>query len=101
MAVVVASFVESGVRSLHRFGMKRSLSVPIIYAVGVAILFAIFYAFVPIIFRELSGVLSLISNHLPSSDIINQDSLEGAGNLVSNITSNMSTSELLAKTKVS
>ena len=49
--------------------------------------------------RYTSGVLSLISNYLPSSDIINQDSLEGAGNLVSNITSNMSTSELLANIK--
>lgn len=99
VAVVIASFVESGVRALHRFGMKRSLSVPLIYAIGVAGLFAVLYAFVPIVFRELSGVLGLISAYIPSTEGINQSSLKGAGSLVTNITSNMSTSEILANVK--
>lgn len=98
-AIVIASFVESGVRAFARIKVKRMLAVPIIYTVVVAILFAVFYAFVPIIFRELSGVISLISTYLPSSSNINTESIEGASQLVTNISKNTSIPDLLSNVK--
>lgn len=98
-AIVIASFVESGVRAFARIKVKRMLAVPIIYTIVIAILFAVFYAFVPIIFRELSGVISLISTYLPSSPGLNTQSIEGASEFVTNISKNTSIPDLLANIK--
>ncbi len=99
VAIVVASFVESGVRAFARIKVGRLLAVPIIYAVVVAAIFAIFYAFVPIIFRELSGVITLISKYLPSASSIDTNSIQDAGQLVTNISKNSSISDLLSNAK--
>ena len=76
-AIVIASFVEFGIRWLARFKIRRTLAVSLIYSVSILILAGVFYAFVPIVFRELSGLLTVASSYLPST--INTDSLEGAG----------------------
>lgn len=98
-AIVIASFVESGVRAFARIKVSRLLAVPIIYTVVIAIIFAIFYAFVPIIFRELSGVINLISKYLPSSSSIDTQSIEGASQFVSNISKNTTIPDLLSNVK--
>jgi predicted PurR-regulated permease PerM len=72
--------------------------VPIIYAIAVFIVFAVFYAFVPIIFRELSGVISLISKYLPSSSI-DQQSIQGASDFVTTVSKNTSIPDLLSNIK--
>jgi predicted PurR-regulated permease PerM len=77
----------------------RFLAVPIIYSIVIAILFAVFYAFVPIIFRELSGVIGLISTYLPSTSTIDTQSIQGASDFVTNISKNTSTSDLLSNIK--
>ena len=97
-AIVIASFVESGVRAFRRVGVNRLLAVPIIYTVVVSILFAVFYAFVPIIFRELSGVISLISKYIPSSTFDTQ-SIQGASQIVNTISKNTSIPDLLSNVK--
>ncbi|MCC7436487.1 AI-2E family transporter [Candidatus Nomurabacteria bacterium] len=97
-SIVIASFVESGVRAFARIKVNRLLAVPIIYTVVIVVLFAIFYAFVPIIFRELSGVISLVSTYLPSSNIDTQ-SIEGATDFVNNISKNTSIPDLLSNVK--
>lgn len=98
-AIVIASFVESGVRGFARINIKRSLAVPIIYSIVVAALFAVFYAFVPIIFRELSGVLSLVSKYIPSAPSLDSQSIEGATNFVSSLSGDTSIGELLSSVK--
>jgi predicted PurR-regulated permease PerM len=98
-AIVIASFVESGVRAFARVKVGRFLAVPIIYSIVIAILFAVFYAFVPIIFRELSGVIGLISTYLPSTSTIDTQSIQGASDFVTNISKNTSTSDLLSNIK--
>jgi predicted PurR-regulated permease PerM len=97
-AIVIASFVESGVRSFARIKVNRLLAVPIIYTIVISILFAVFYAFVPIIFRELSGVISLISKYIPSSTFDTQ-SIQGASQLVTTISKNTSIPDLLSSIK--
>jgi predicted PurR-regulated permease PerM len=99
VSIVIASFVESGVFFFKRFNIQRSLSVPIIFAVSIGILIAVFYAFVPIVFRELSGVVSLISSYIPSSAAIDSQSIKGATKLVSNFSSNSSISDVLSNIK--
>jgi predicted PurR-regulated permease PerM len=96
---VVASFVESGVRAFARIKVRRLLSVPIIYTIVIGILFAVFYAFVPIVFRELSAVITLISKYLPASSGIDTQSINGASDLVTNISKNTSISDLLSNFK--
>lgn len=84
VAIVIASFVQSGVRSLARLKIKRTLAVSIIYASSLILLFAIFYAFVPIIFKELSGVLGAITQYLPSTKI-DSGSINDATKFVTNL----------------
>lgn len=98
-AIVIASFVESGVRGFARVNVKRSLAVPIIYTVVVVAIFAVFYAFVPIIFRELSGVLSLVSKYIPSAPSLDSQSIQGATNFVSSLSGDTSVGELLSSVK--
>ena len=99
VSIVIASFVESGVFFFKRWNIQRSLSVPIIFAVSIGILIAVFYAFVPIVFRELSGVVSLISSYIPSSSAIDSQSIKGATKLVSDFSSNSSINDVLSNIK--
>ncbi len=98
VAIVIASFVESGVRYLSRFRIKRTLAVSLIYTFSVIILFGVFYAFVPIIFRELSGVLTLISSYLPATKI-DSNSIQDASQFVNSISEEGSFSNVLSNIK--
>ncbi len=100
VAIVIASFVESGVFFFKRFGIQRGLSVPLIFTVGVGVLVAVVYALVPVIFRELSGVVSLISSYIPSSASIDSQSIKGATNFVNNLSaSSVSIKDVLGSIK--
>lgn len=99
VAIVIASFVEAGVHLMARYKIGRSLSVPIIFAVVILSLGAIFYAFVPIVFRELSGMLALLINYLPTSSPIDTRSIEGATQFVSTLSKNASLGDLLGSIK--
>ena len=99
VAIVIASFVESGVLFFSRYKIKRSLSVPLIFLVAISIILSVFYAFLPIVFRELSGVISLISSYLPSSNSLDPQSIKGATTLVTNLTNNTSFKDILSNIK--
>ncbi len=99
VAVVIASFVEPGVQALRKYKMDRSLSVPVIFALVVTFLVAIFYAFVPIVIRELSGMITLLLGYLPDASPISTDSIEGASQFVSTIADNSSLTDILANVK--
>jgi predicted PurR-regulated permease PerM len=99
VSIVIASFVEAGVHAMGRYGVRRMVSVPIIFTAIILIIFAIFYAFVPIIVRELSDMLTLLFQYLPSGTDINQQSIQGATDFVSNITKQSSINDLLANIK--
>ncbi len=99
VAVVIASFVEPGVQALKKYKMNRSLSVPIIFALVVGFLTAIFYAFVPIVIRELSGMITLLLGYLPETSSISTQSIEGATQFVSTITKGSSLTDLLGSVK--
>ncbi len=99
VSIVIASFVEAGVHALAKYKMNRMLSVPLIFAATILIVFAIFYAFVPIIVRELSDMIALLFQYLPTGSTINKQSIEGATQFVNTIATNTSTSDLLTNIK--
>lgn len=92
VAIVIASFVEAGVRLCARYKISRTLAVPVIFTVVIAILFIVFYAFIPIVFRELSDIATLLSTYFPTTDRIDSQSIEGATDFVNSIATNPSSS---------
>lgn len=95
VSIVIASFVEAGVYAMNKYKISRMVSVPIIFTVAILIILGIFYAFVPIIFRELSDMLALLFKYLPSGTTINKQSIDGATQFVDTITKHSSISDLL------
>lgn len=85
VAIVIASFVEAGVQLFAKYKISRLLAVPVIFTIVIALLFAIFYAFVPIVFRELSDMITLLSTYFPSAPSVDSQSIEGATNFVNTI----------------
>jgi predicted PurR-regulated permease PerM len=98
-AIVIASFVEAGVRAFARRGIKRTLSVPIIFVLGLVVVFAILYSFVPIIFTELSSVISIITKYLPNTSAISQESIQNTTQLVTSLSEKFSIADLLGNIK--
>ncbi|HVY35779.1 MAG TPA: AI-2E family transporter [Candidatus Paceibacterota bacterium] len=96
VSIVIASFVEAGVRAVERLGLKRIVAVPIIFTVVIGALLMVFYAFVPILFRELSSVIVLLSKYLPSAAPVTSEGVQGATQLVSSLAHQSSLSGLLS-----
>ncbi|HEX8993638.1 MAG TPA: hypothetical protein VF803_00105, partial [Candidatus Paceibacterota bacterium] len=67
VSIVIASFIEAGVQQFARYKISRMLAVPVIFTFVIALLFVIFYTFVPLIFRELSDVILLLSSYFPNT----------------------------------
>lgn len=99
VAIVIASFVEAGVQQFAKYKISRMLAVPVIFTVVLALLFLVFYAFVPIVFRELSDMITLLSGYFPSTTNLDSQSIEGATNFVSTIASNPSAAGLIDNIK--
>jgi len=59
VSVIIASFVETGVRGLKRLKIPRIISVLFFYILGLAILMGIFYLLVPLFVNELSDFIGL------------------------------------------
>ncbi len=104
-SIVVASFVESGVKKMRRaIGMNRTLSVLGIYFLGLALLVAIFYAFLPVFTSEVSNLVRFMADYLPPSsflsDFQDESTVDGAKAIVSGISHNISLTSLISKIQV-
>ena len=99
VAIVIASFVEAGVYSLARYKIKRILSVPLIFTFAGLFLLGIFYAFVPIVIRELSGILTLLVGYFPTGTTIDSQSIEGASNFVTTLSKQSTLADLMISVK--
>jgi predicted PurR-regulated permease PerM len=94
VSIVIASFVEAGVQLFARYNVRRIMAVPIIFMVVTLLLTAIFYAFLPVVFRELSGMIRLLMDYLPANENISSESIQGATEFVSNITKHATLNDL-------
>jgi len=99
VSIVIASFVEAGVQLLARWKIRRVLAVPLIFTVVGILVIMIFYAFVPIVFRELSDMVSLLSQYFPSTTSLDSQSIDGANQIVNTIKSNTSFGDLINNIK--
>lgn len=98
VSIVIASFVEAGVRMFKGWGMSRGLSVPIIFSVVIVSVSALFYAFVPVVVRELSGMLTLIVQYIPTTTISNQ-SVDSVTQFITSISHHTTFAEVLNSIK--
>ena len=64
-SVVVASFVESGVRRLNMHGVGRTLSVVLIYFLVLTLCGILMYLFVPIFLEQMGQFSGYITKYLP------------------------------------
>jgi predicted PurR-regulated permease PerM len=104
-AIVIATFIDAAARRLSRWRINRTLSVVIIYILGLALLAGIFYIFVPLLVVETSNLISLLSKYLPTSDLIQnlqtQQQALGAKELANSFThTGGSLSSLVANAKL-
>lgn len=95
VSIVIASFVEAGVRMFARYKISRTLSVPLIFSIVVGVILLIFYMFVPIVFRELSAMMSLLLGYLPED----AQSIEGATQLVTSLSEDISLNDVLVSVR--
>ena len=73
-AIVIASFVESGVRKLKVIGLGRTLSVLLIYFLVLAIVGTLMYLFVPIFLEQMTQFSGFMTTYLPNSSTVLGDS---------------------------
>ncbi len=101
-AIVIASFIESGVKKMKRFIKNRAIAVFLIYLVSFAIVIGLFSVFVPVFLEEMSALVDQSAKYIPEGSILNSfqaDTITGAKGVVSNLSHNASLGELINSTK--
>lgn len=64
-AIVIASFVESGVRFWAKRRMGRTLSVILIYLFSLLVLAGVFYLFIPVVVSQIDELAKILARYLP------------------------------------
>ena len=82
-----------------RYGVTRLMSVPIIFIFVIASLVAIFYSFVPIMVRQLSGLLTLLVQYIPAASTITSQSVKGATQFMTTLAQHNSFTDVLGSVK--
>lgn len=78
IAIVIASFVESGVRFMAKRKIGRTFSVIIIYTIALIVFAGIFYLFIPVVIEQLGSLVEIINRYLPETS-----SIQNAGSFFS------------------
>ncbi len=102
VAIVIASFVESAVRRLKPYIKNRSFAVFVVYAIAIALIVGLSSVFMPVFIREMSALVSSLSQYIPNSSVLNTfqpDTLTGAKNVFSSISKNASIGEVVSSFK--
>jgi predicted PurR-regulated permease PerM len=97
-AIVIASFVEAGVSRLKPYLKNRAVVVFLIYIVGIGALVGLSSIFVPVFLEEMSTLVSSLGKYIPDGSILNTfqpDTLTGAKDVVSTISSNAPLAEVI------
>ncbi|MFA4975482.1 MAG: AI-2E family transporter [Candidatus Paceibacterota bacterium] len=97
-AIILASFVESGIPHLKKLKISRIFGVVIIYFTTIISLALLFYLFVPLLITELYNFSVFLSLYIPDSSIINyfrNDAFGGAKDIINNLSHSLSITTLL------
>lgn len=69
-SIVIASFVESGVRRFNKHKVPRTLAVVIIYFCVLTVIATFLYLFVPVFLSQINQLSSVIDLYLPATSAI-------------------------------
>ncbi|MDQ3076080.1 MAG: AI-2E family transporter [bacterium] len=101
-AIVIASFVESGVPYFKKLGIGRVFGVAILYILSILVFAGLFYLFAPLFITEIYNFATFISSYVPGVtflDFFQSDAFGSAKDIVSKLSSNLSLSSLLVISK--
>lgn len=79
-SIVIASFVRTASEKLRIYHIPKTVAVVAMYVVGFAVLFGIFYFFIPVLLIELSKLIPVVIDLIPG--MFDQTTLEGAKSVV-------------------
>jgi len=98
-AIMIASFVESGVPYFKKIKINRVLGVVILYVTTILFLALLFYLFVPLLITEIYNLSVFLSSYIPDSPILNyfkNDAFSGAKDIINNLSHSLSLTTLLS-----
>lgn len=73
-SVVIASFVESGILWMKKWGVGRVLSVVIIYLFSLILISGLFYILVPTLANEITALYQGVRMYIPNIDLLDSAS---------------------------
>ena len=97
-AIIIASFVESGIPYFKRFKINRVFAVVILYIFTILLLALLFYLFAPLLITEVYNFSVFLSSYVPNSPVINyfsNDAFGGAKDIVNNLSHSLSLTSLV------
>jgi predicted PurR-regulated permease PerM len=97
-AIIIASFVESGIPYFKKFKINRVFAVVILYVATILLLSLLFYLFAPLLITEVYNFSVFLSSYVPNSPIINyfsNDAFGGAKDIVNNLSHSLSLTTLV------
>jgi len=97
-AIIIASFVESGIPYFKKFKINRVFAVVILYICTVLVLALLFYLFAPLLITEIYNFSVFLSSYVTNSPIINyfsNDAFGGAKDIVNNLSHSLSLTTLV------
>lgn len=81
-SIVLASFIRTAAENVNtKFGLNRILSVVFIYLITLFVFGSVFYFFLPVLISEISNILPLLEEILPSSAPITETVVNVGTNL--------------------
>ncbi len=100
-AIIIASFVESGVLYFKKKNVNRILVVVSLYAFSIILLALLFYLFAPLLITELYNFSVFLSSYVDFSvlDYFSNDAFSGAKDIVNNLSHSLSLTTLLETSK--
>jgi predicted PurR-regulated permease PerM len=97
-AIIIASFVESGIPYFKKIKINRVLAVVILYISTILLLALLFYLFAPLLITEVYNFSVFLSSYVPNSPILNyfsNDAFGGAKDIVNNLSHSLSLTTLV------
>ena len=97
-AIIIASFVESGISYFKKFKINRAVAVVILYVCTILLLALLFYLFAPLLITEVYNFSVFLSSYVPNSPILNyfsNDAFGGAKDIVNNLSHSLSLTTLV------
>lgn len=101
-SIVIASFIESVVQKFAKYKIPRTVVVVVVYLICIAILFALFYLFVPIFLNEVSGLVGSLGDYVPSNSVLQNfqtSTISNTKELFTNISGNVPIGDLITSAR--